>query len=359
VELQELATRIIPILGFVLCISVVAELADRIGVFAVLADRVTVLAGGSVWRLWALVAVLATLATAVLSLDTTAVLLTPVALALVADLGLDLALFAYTTVWLANTASLELPVSNLTNLLALHVLPGNAPRFAALMWPAAATSVLVTVAALAVIFRQSLRGRYVRALQTVDRDRPLLAIAMTICLVLGPVFAIGVDITYASAVAAVVGDRLPRTGPMLLSPRLVPWLLLVGVAMLFVIVQIAHDYGLGQLLGAAAGRTDNGLPALLRLTGVAALGANLVDNLPSYLAMEPVADSSPLRMAALLVGVNSGPLITPWASLATLLWAGRCRAAGVSISWRNFGLRGLFIVPALLVASTATLAAYH
>jgi arsenical pump membrane protein len=360
VHLQELATRIVPILGFVLCISVVAELADRIGVFAVLADRVAAVAGGSVWRLWALVAVLATLATAVLSLDTTAVLLTPVALALAADLGLDLALFAYTTVWLANTASLLLPVSNLTNLLALHVLPGDAPTFATLIWPAAVTSILVTVAALAVIFRRSLRGRYVRVPPSVERDGPLLAIAMTVCLVLGPVFAIGVDVTHASAVAALVLviACLVRA-PGLLSPRLVPWLLLVGVAVLFVVVQVAHDYGLGQLLGAAAGRTDNGLAALLRLTGVAALGANLVDNLPSYLAMEPVADGSPLRMAALLVGVNSGPLITPWASLATLLWAGRCRAAGVSISWRIFGLRGLIIVPALLVAPTVALAAYH
>jgi arsenical pump membrane protein len=89
------------------------------------------------------------------------------------------------------------------------------------------------------------------------------------------------------------------------------------------------------------------------------LGANLVDNLPSYLAMEPVADGSPLRMAALLVGANSGPLITPWASLATLLWPGRCRAAGVAVSWRRFCLRGLIVVPVLLVASTATIAAYH
>ena len=57
--------------------------------------------------------------TAVLSLDTTAVLVTPVVLALARQLGLDVALFAYTAVWLANTASLFLPVSNLTNLLAL------------------------------------------------------------------------------------------------------------------------------------------------------------------------------------------------------------------------------------------------
>ena len=41
IELVRLADRIVPILGFVLCISVVAELADRIGVlrFSLIASR--------------------------------------------------------------------------------------------------------------------------------------------------------------------------------------------------------------------------------------------------------------------------------------------------------------------------------
>jgi arsenical pump membrane protein len=73
--------------------------------------------------------------------------------------------------------------------------------------------------------------------------------------------------------------------------------------------------------------------------------------------MEPVISDSPLRMAALLVGVNTGPLITPWASLATLLWASRCRAAGTPIRWRTFALRGLIIVPVLIVTSVAALVA--
>jgi hypothetical protein len=48
-----------------------------------------------------------------LNLDTTAVLLTPVMLALAARVELPAAPLAMTTVWLANTASLLLPVSNL------------------------------------------------------------------------------------------------------------------------------------------------------------------------------------------------------------------------------------------------------
>ncbi|MFL6153446.1 MAG: ArsB/NhaD family transporter [Ornithinibacter sp.] len=122
--------------------------------------------------------------------------------------------------------------------------------------------------------------------------------------------------------------------------------------------QYAHDHGLGALLGAAAG-TGESWTALLRMAGLAALGANLVDNLPSYLALEPTAQDSPLRLAGLLVGVNAGPLVTPWASLATLLWAARCRSAGVSVSWGRFALRGLLLVPLLLVTAVTALWLAH
>ena len=57
----------------------------------------------------------------------------------------------------------------------------------------------------------------------------------------------------------------------------------------------------------------------------------MVNNLPAYLALEPVAADAPQRLMALLIGVNGGPLVTPWASLATLLW----RAAVPRAAWRR------------------------
>lgn len=355
-DVGGLAARVAPVLAFVVCLTVVAELAGALGVFAMVARVAARLARGSVLALWLLVVLVAVVATAVLSLDTTAVLLTPVVLALAAQLGLDRALFALTAVWLANTASLLLPVSNLTNLLALGRLPGyGTPRFAALTWPAALACVLVTVAVLALLFRRSLRGRYVLGTAPPVADRRLLTLATTVCALLGPAFLLGVDVVVASAVAAgilVVACAVSR--PDLLRWGMLPWQLVLGVGVLFVVVQYAHDHGLAELLTRAAGPGE-GWAALLRVGALAALGANVVDNLPAYLALEPAAEGSPLRLAALLVGVNAGPLVTPWASLATLLWAARCRAAGVEVSWGRFALRGLLVVPLLLLAGVTAL----
>ena len=355
-DVTGLAGRVGPVLAFVVCLTVVAELAGALGVFAMVARGAARLARGSVLALWLLVVLVAVVATAVLSLDTTAVLLTPVVLALAAQLELDAALFALTAVWLANTASLLLPVSNLTNLLALGQLPGSgAADFAALTWPAALACVGVTVAVLAVLFRRSLRGRYLLGAAPPVADHRLLVLATVVCALLGPAFLLGVDVTVAAAVAAgvlVVACAVAR--PSLLRWRLLPWPLVVGVSVLFVVVQYAHDHGLAELLTRAAG-SGEGWTALLRVAALGALGANLLDNLPSYLALEPAADGSPLRLVALLVGVNAGPLVTPWASLATLLWAARCRAAGVEVSWGRFALRGLLLVPLLLLAGTTAL----
>lgn len=70
------------------------------------------------------------LTTIALNLDTTAVLLTPVMLALATRVGIAPLPLAMTTVWLANTASLLLPVSNLTNLLAAERVALSPPA-----WP--------------------------------------------------------------------------------------------------------------------------------------------------------------------------------------------------------------------------------
>ena len=79
---------------------------------------------------------------------------------LLAKGGSDKTRILTATVWLADTASMLLPVSNLTNLLALHRLHAlgvGVGGYVRLTWLPALVSVLVTVAVLAVMFRRDLR----------------------------------------------------------------------------------------------------------------------------------------------------------------------------------------------------------
>ncbi len=356
--IADVLARTAPVLVFLVAITVVAELSERAGVFSAAAGGAARLAGGRMWRLWALVVVLATAATVVLSLDTTAVLLTPVVLALARQLRLPTGLLAMTTVWLANTASLLLPVSNLTNLLSLHrmqALGVGIGGFVRLTWLPALVSVLLTVVVLAVMFRSELRGSYVAPARAAAADPVLLRVSTAVCLLLGPAFVSGVQVAYPASAAALllvvlflVRDRAA------LRWALLPWKIVLIVLVLFVGVQWLSDHGLAALLARAAG-SGEGFVAYLRMAGVAALGANGVDNLPAYLALEPVADDSAPRLVALLIGVNVGPLITLWASLATLLWRERCRVNDVVVPWWRFALRGLVLVPLLLVACCGAL----
>lgn len=352
----EIGERVWPILLFVVAITVVAELAATAGVFDVAASLLARLARGRVWLLWSLSVLLAVIVTAFLSLDTTAVLLTPVVVAVARAHRLPPLPFAFATVWLANTASLVLPVSNLTNLLAVHRLGSPSPwEFVVLLGPSALIAIVVTVALLWFVHRRDLRGGFEPAPAPRVQDVVLLRCSALVVVAVLPFLVSGVEpwMPAVAAMAVIVALFLWRS-PSSLRVRLVPWQLLVFASGLFLSVGVLESLGSGAVLGVLAGSGDD-LVSLWQVAGVGMLGANAVNNLPAYLALESVA-GSPARLAALLVGVNAGPLITPWASLATLLWHARLHAVGVDVPWRRYVLLGLVVAPVTVALAVLPLA---
>ncbi|PPF42909.1 arsenic transporter [Pseudoclavibacter sp. AY1F1] len=357
-ELLELGERVLPVLAFVVGITIVAELASEAGVFSALADRLAKLGRGRLWLLWMLVLLLAVVSTAFLSLDTTAVLVTPVVVLLAVHVGVSPIPFALATVWLANTASLFLPVSNLTSLLAARSFEGGPLQFLALTWAPALVGVVASAAILSFVFRRQLDRRYRMPTPTSIRDRPLLVFSAVVTALLLPLLVSGIEVAIPAGAAAlllIVAFAARRRAALRFG--LVPWQALGIAGSLFVLVEAAHAHGLSELLASVSGRGDDPL-SLLQLAAIGAASANGINNLPAYLALEPVADS-PARLVALLIGVNLGPLVTPWASLATLLWHERLVSLGVTISWLRFVALGLvgaaIIVPLATLALAATL----
>jgi arsenical pump membrane protein len=343
--------RGVPVLGFLVAITVLAELAERAGVFDAAAGACARLARGSTLRLFGLVAVLGTLVTVGMSLDTTAVLLTPVVLALTAGLGLRSEPFALLAVWLANTASLLLPVSNLTNLLALQREHLSAPAFAARTALPEVVAVAVSVGYLALVYRRDLAGRYRPPVRTAPQDPWTFGVCALACLALAPGVLAGappwaVATPCAAAAVAVFAVRRWKE----LGWSLVPWRIVVLTEGLFLTVTAVARHGLTGVLADLSGTS------VLRTAMVAAAASNLLNNLPAYLALEPaVPGGSTTQLVGALLGTNAGPLVLLWGSLATLLWRDRCRARGVSVSAGRFALVGLGGVPLVLLGAWAAL----
>jgi arsenical pump membrane protein len=362
-QAEQNMRRIAPLLLFLGSVIVLAKLARRAQVFDVIATRLAIIAGGNYVGLFLLCVMLASTTTVFLNLDTTAVLLTPVFLALAIRAGIPALPLAMTTIWLANTASLLLPVSNLTNLLAADRVALPATEFAARMWAPQLASMGVTMLFLWVFYwRRGRRDgdRYqppppIR-LRTF-RERTLFWVAGAACLlfILAIPFIheeIGYAATAAAALVVVAFAVLERDA---LRLSLIPWQLLVFVAGLFLVVPTLSRYGLAEVMTAIVG-TDPGVVGALRAAGAGAGLSNVINNLPAYAAGEAVVpEPNQDQLLALLIGTNVGPIVTPWASLATLLCLESCRAHGVRVGMRRFTLIGLGLAVFGTAASVAAL----
>ncbi|MGI8880419.1 MAG: SLC13 family permease [Jatrophihabitans sp.] len=345
-----------PTVGFLAAILVLGHLAAEAGVFTYLGAVSARLSGGRPRRLLLLVVVLAALVTAVLTLDATVVLLTPVVVQTARNLRAAPRPHAYACTQLANSGSLLLPVSNLTNLLAFAAAGVSFGRFTALMaLPWLAASALEWLG-LRLFFRSDLPA----SSHPVDPPPPaprysLVVIALTVAGFAGT-SAVDVPPVWA-ALAGVVLLGVPRvlrretTLPRMVieaSPGFVAFVFALGI-----VVDGVARHGLGTALRHVLPH-GSALPALLAIAVVAAVVANLLNNLPATLVLTPLVAANPIAVLAVLIGVNVGPNLTYIGSLATLLWR-RLLPDELRPRAREFHLYGALSVPVILAVTTVLL----
>src|SRR5699024_11896428 len=161
--------------------------------------------------LWFGLIVLSIVSAVFLSLDTTAILITPLAVAVARRNNLHLVAIGLAVVWIANIASLPLPVSNLTNLLAV-----SGPAFSSSFdyaRQAFAPAILAIIVALEASWLVNRRGRR-NALDLVTEPHqqlvpdPLQTIALTILEALLTLLASTIPYWISSSVAS---THLPET----------------------------------------------------------------------------------------------------------------------------------------------------
>jgi arsenical pump membrane protein len=349
-----------PTVGFLAAVLVLAHLADDAGVFGYAGGVARRVSRGSPRRLLGVVFVIASVVTAVLSLDATVVLLTPAVLATTTRMRVRAKPHLYACSHLANSASLLLPVSNLTNLLALAASGLTFARFAALM----ALPWLAVVGTEYLLFRwffaDDLAAPAYREPDAPSMRAPrfaLLVLAVTL-VGFGLTEPVGVHPAWVAAGGALVlaTSRLVRQ-PRAETLRLVRAANLPFCAFVFglgIVVLAVRSGGVGAVVDRLV-PAEGGLAGLLAVAVLAAVLANLMNNLPATLMLTPLVAHSPGLVLASLLGVNIGPNLTYVGSLATLLWRQILHARDHPPAAGEFLRLGALTVSACLLVGVAAL----
>jgi len=347
---------LLPVAAFLVAVLVLAEAAALHGLFDGLGDLLGRLAGGSSSRMLTLTFGAAAGTTAVLSLDATVVLLTPVVTAAAIRQGLDPRPHEVACARLANSASLLFPVSNLTNLLAFSATGLTFVGFMAAMAPVWLIAIAVEYATIRSWFAHRLRwrGHEQHSAPVEVPTLPVLVIGVTMA-AFAALSLLGVEPAWVAAVGAITlaVPTLRHRGSARVLLRAAHLPFAYFVLCWAIVVAAVNETIVGELARRAVPDHD-GLAALLVISLLAMFAANLLNNLPATLLLLPIITGlGTVPLLAMLVGVNVGSNATYVGSLANLLWRRTMLRRSLLPSTRDWVVLGLTTTaPAVAVATT-------
>ncbi|GHG01765.1 arsenical pump membrane protein [Deinococcus piscis] len=362
-----------------IALIVISLLLDEAGFFRWAALHVARWGGGSGHRLFALIVLLGAAVSALFANDGTALILTPIVLAMLSALGFSPAAtlaFILATGFIADAASLPLVISNLVNIVSADFFGLGFGEYAAVMVPVNLVAVLASLGALYLLFRRDLPGTYsVAALeppQAAVRDPQVFRMGWgVLALLLAGYFAaepLGLPVSAVAVLGAALLYATAARGQVIHTRRVLagaPWQIVVFSLGMYLVVYGLRNAGLtGMLSGWLDVLAAQGLWAATIGTGfLTALIASVMNNLPGVLigaiAIDDSGAAGVVRQGMIyanVVGNDLGPKITPIGSLATLLWLHVLSRGGVRISWGQYFKVGLMLTLPVLLVTLAALA---
>jgi arsenical pump membrane protein len=353
-----------------------SALAEAAGLFDWLAVQAARFARDSALLLFLNVFLLGSLISMILSNDATALILTPVVYVLVTKLRLPVLPFLFACTFIADTASFLLPVSNPINIIMLSHFPMDLFTFLRLLFLPSLIVIGINIGIFFLLYRRELQGRFqLERLPSAAETVKHRAYFRYTCVVL-----IGVAMAYVLASAARFPLSLVAVGGALLlllgavgwkqttikeTGKRISWSIFGFIAGMAIVVRAIEDTGLtaafGHWLLQLSG--GNSFGAVMVGTAGAALGTNLINNIPMAVVMTSALGSiqhAPVAvqhgfLAATIFGCDLGPNLTTVGSLATVLWLLILRKQGIDVSGLDYFKVGVIVTPIMLLAGALTI----
>ncbi|ELZ2665229.1 arsenic transporter [Campylobacter upsaliensis] len=315
------------------------------------------------WKFFVFIGVLASVLATFFSNDGAILILTPLIIALLTHIEnvkfsrSPLIIFLLFVGFMSDFASNTFIFSNLTNIITADFFTITFIDFALAMALPQLFVILATLMLFWILFTRKLPKTLEFKVHTQALPKPsitLFCFGLTLLLLFGIiggenialcVFTLGV--AFLSTLCGILTHKIALTQMLKLAP-----LGIVTFSLgLFIVVFGLNNMGLVGLLAEGLRHFDT-LPLFAQIFSVgisSSLGSSVINNLPMVMLGDlALKDSSNALIFAHLLGCNVGAKLTPIGSLATLLWLFSLKRYGISISFLQYMLVALLIVPFVL-----------
>jgi arsenical pump membrane protein len=361
------------VLLFFLGLMIISVVADQAGFFEWCAFKAVKMAHGKGPVLLSIVFGLGALLTAFFSNDATALILTPIVFALVVRLKLNPLPYCFGCAFIANTASMLLPVSNPVNLLAVSRFGLNLGEYFKYLLLPSILVIGLNIGLFLLIFRKTIFtvSRDGQPAESVKVDRFFLAVSASLGLIaIGYILVsiYGLPLSYPAVGGAIIllvcgfGFRRLKVSKVTSG---ISWYIFLFIFSLALLVKGLENAGVTQAIARdlASLASHGPLQALFAVTVGTAIGSNLINNwsmmMVSVSSLSSLATQSPGFNQSLvygsIMGADLGPNIAIIGSLSTMLWLALLKRRGLDIHPLQYLKLGLIVTPLLLITGVLSL----
>ncbi len=354
-------------------IIILSLVLDEIGFFEWCALKMAKFSNGSGRKMFIYSILLGALVSALFANDGAALILTPILLAKMRVLKLNaktILAFLLAGGFISDSASLPFVFSNLTNIVTANYFDIGFLEYFSNMFLPFVVSVIATIVVLFLVLRNDIPKivdiDLLKAAESVLKHKALFYFSwiflgmLLVGYFIGDIYDIPISVfALGGGLLFLLISALLKTVEPAKIIKDAPWQVVWFSLGLYVVVYGLKNAGLTEYLTIILQdlNTMGNLIAVISTGFISAFLSAFMNNMPTIMIMDIALKDigNDAMIYANIVGCNLGPKMTPFGSLATLLWLHTLNQKGIKIGFWQYSKFGLIVTPPILLVVLLTL----